>query len=332
MRRLAMNAVEKFQSFIVLGSVFLGLVLGQIKVIEGYSNYFITPFLMIMLLGVFLQIPLSQLRTSFRNIKFTTVSLIVNFIWTPLLAWLLGYIFLNDTPAIWLGFIMLLVTPCTDWYLIFTGISKGNVALGTTVLPLNLILQLLLLPFYLYILGNSVIAINAMNLLYGIFVVLVTPIFIANLIRKMTILIKHNDWFEENIITKVGISQTIFLNLAIVAMFASQGSMLLNNPKILIKMLGPLLLFFTINFIIGQLISKLLKFNYEDTAAFNLTTLARNSPISLAIAVASFPEEPIIALALIIGPLIELPVLALISQILLKIRKKHLTSQEHQQH
>ena len=322
-----MNAVEKFQSFIVLGSVFLGLALGQVEAIEAYSNYFITPFLMIMLLGVFSQIPLNQLKTSFRNIKFTMVSLCVNFIWTPILAWVLGYIFLSDTPAIWLGFIMLLVTPCTDWYLIFTGISKGNVALGTTVLPLNLLLQLLLLPFYLYLLGNSVIEINVMNLLYGIFLVLVTPIFVANLIRKITILIKDIKWFEENILSRVSICQTIFLNLAIVAMFASQGSMLLNNPKILLKMLGPLLLFFIVNFFVGQLVGKLLKFDYEDTVAFNFTTLARNSPISLAIAVTSFPEEPIIALALIIGPLIELPILALISQILLKIRKKHYIQQ-----
>lgn len=222
---------------------------------------------------------------------------------------------------------MLLVTPCTDWYLIFTEISKGNVALGTAVLPLNLVLQLLLLPFYLYILGSSVITINVINLLYGVLVVLVTPILVANLIRKITIQTKHNEWFEEKVISIVGVYQTIFLNLAIVAMFASQGSMLLNNPKILIKMLIPVLLFFIINFFIGQLISKLLKFNYEDTVAFSLTTLARNSPISLAIAVASFPEEPIIALALIIGPLIELPALALISHILLMMKKNHNASQ-----
>lgn len=75
-----MSIVEKFQSFIVLGSVVLGLVLGQIKIIEAYSDYFITPFLMIMLLGVFLQIPISQLKTSFKNIRFTTTSLCMNFV------------------------------------------------------------------------------------------------------------------------------------------------------------------------------------------------------------------------------------------------------------
>lgn len=52
-----------------------------------------------------------------------------------------------------------------------------------------------------------------------------------------------------------------------------------------------------------------------------MTTIARNSPIALAIVVTAFPDQPLIALALIIGPLIELPVLAIVSQGLLRIRK-----------
>lgn len=67
-----------------------------------------------------------------------------------------------------------------------------------------------------------------------------------------------------------------------------------------------------------------MKLNYEDSVALNLTTLARNSPIALAIAVATFPDRPLISLALIIGPLIELPVLFLIAKILLNIREKQL--------
>ena len=68
------------------------------------------------------------------------------------------------------------------------------------------------------------------------------------------------------------------------------------------------------------LTSYLLHFDYEDSVSLNLTTLAKNSPIALAIALTAFPNSPLVALALIVGPLIELPVLALISQLLLKIR------------
>ena len=60
--------------------------------------------------------------------------------------------------------------------------------------------------------------------------------------------------------------------------------------------------------------------SYKDTVSLSLTTLARNSPVALAIAVTAFPDEPLIALALVIE-LIELPVLACVSQVLLLIKK-----------
>jgi ACR3 family arsenite efflux pump ArsB len=63
-------------------------------------------------------------------------------------------------------------------------------------------------------------------------------------------------------------------------------------------------------------------FKYENVVCFNFTTLARNSPLSLAIAISAFPDRPLIALVLVIGPLIELPVLSLIAQLLLFLRRK----------
>ena len=87
-------------------------------------------------------------------------------------------------------------------------------------------------------------------------------------------------------------------------------------------LLIPVLLYFIINFTVGRLLGKAMKFNYEDSVSLSLTTLARNSPIALSIAVATFPDKPLISLALIIGPLIELPVLFLISKILLIIKSK----------
>ena len=107
------------------------------------------------------------------------------------------------------------------------------------------------------------------------------------------------------------------------AMFASQGSYLLGNLEIIYILIIPILLFFVINYIVGRLVGKFLKFSYADSVSLNMTIIARNSPIALAIAVTAFPDQPFIALALVIGPLIELPVLAIVSQILLFTRKKN---------
>lgn len=83
----------------------------------------------------------------------------------------------------------------------------------------------------------------------------------------------------------------------------------------------PILIYFTMNYMLGSAVGRMLRFNYEDSVSLHLTIIARNSPVALAIAVTAFPDQPVIALALVIGPLIELPVLAAVSQLLLVTRR-----------
>ena len=83
-------------------------------------------------------------------------------------------------PALWVGFIMLMVTPCTDWYLIFTEIAKGNVALSTAILPVNLILQVLLLPIYLFLFAGVMKTVAISVLVESIVIVIVLPFILAH--------------------------------------------------------------------------------------------------------------------------------------------------------
>lgn len=285
-----------------------------------HAESFILPFLLLMLYGLFLSIPLKNFQNAFKNIPFLSTNTILNFVWTPLLAWGLGAIFLADHPALWLGFILLLVTPCTDWYLIFTSIAKGNMPLSASVLPVNLLLQVILLPVYLYMFAGKMQTIGLSTLFESVVLVLLFPFLLAVLTRY---LFKKNPTFlKAKLIPFFSASQLIFLSLAIVAMFAAQGAYLIGNLHVIGLMIIPLLLFFVVNFIVAQTVGKTLNFTYEETTSLNLTIIARNSPIALSIVVTAFPDQPLIALALIIGPLIELPVLAILSQILLRLRQE----------
>ncbi|WP_078379939.1 arsenic resistance protein [Sutcliffiella halmapala] len=314
-----MNLLEKFQTLIIIAAVGLGLLLGQVSLIEQRAESFIIPFLLLMLYGLFLSIPLGELKKAFLNIKFLGTSAIINFIWTPLLAWGLGAIFLSDHPALWIGFIMLMVTPCTDWYLVFTAIAKGNVSLATSVLPFNLILQVLLLPLYLLIFAGTIETIAMGTLLESVILVLLIPFSFAHLTRFL--FKKRKAIFDNKVVPFFAQSQIVFLSLAIIAMFASQGSYLMGNFEVIFILLVPILLYFFLNYFIGRIAARMLNFSYEDSVSLNLTILARNSPVALAIAVTAFPEQPLIALALVIGPLIELPILVLVSQALLVSRR-----------
>lgn len=315
-----MSTIEKIQTFIILFAVTCGIVLGQFNIIHMYSEQFIVPFLFFMLYGLFLSIPLKEIKNGFRNLKFAGTSLTINFLWTPLLAWGLGALFLSDHPALWVGFIMLMVTPCTDWYLIFTEMAKGNVALSTAILPVNLILQVLLLPIYLFLFAGVMKTVAVAILVESIVIVL--PFVLAHATKFIMYKMNQAETLENKLIPFFSSAQIVFLSLAIVAMFASQGKYLLQNMNVVLLLLIPVLLFFIINFVLGQFIGRIMRLSYKDTVSLNLTTLARNSPVALAIAVTAFPDEPLIALALVIGPLIELPVLACVSQVLLLIKKK----------
>lgn len=314
-----MNIIERFQPVLLLFAIGIGLFLSQFTVFEDNGDMFIMPFLLLMLYGLFLTVPLENLMKAFKNTTFLSTSAIMNFIWTPILAWVLGAVFLSEHPALWLGFILLLVTPCTDWYLIFTSIAKGNLSLSTSILPVNLILQVMLLPLYLFIFSGTMETVDMSNIIENVVLVLLIPFILAHMTRFL--LRKRKTFLERKLIPFFGAGQMIFLSLAIVAMFASQGDYLISNLNVILLMIVPLISFFIINFGVAQTVGKVLKFSYEDTVSLNMTTIARNSPVALAIVLAAFPDQPLIALALIIGPLIELPVLMLVSQALLKIRR-----------
>lgn len=313
-----MNLIEKLYTLIILAATVIGIGLGQIAVIQENAEYFIVPLLMLMLYLTFLQIPLPQAMQAFRNRKFAFASLLINFLWTPLLAWFLASLFLGDQPALYIGFIMLMVTPCTDWYLVFTGIAKGNVALSAAILPVNLILQIVLLPLYLFLFSGAAGAVEWSFLMESILFVLLLPLLLAIATKAIG---SKSPWLIENLTAKLNALPLVFLSLAITAMFASQGTLLLGNFDLLGQLLVPIFLFFTVNFIVSQTTGQLLNFSYADKASLSLTTLARNSPIALAIAMTAFPDQPLIALTLVIGPLLELPVLAAITQLLLVFRK-----------
>lgn len=313
-----MNLFEKLHTVIIFLAAAIGIFAGQIDSVQANAEHFIVPLLVLMLYITFLQIPLKKAKQAFRNIKFSSVSLLMNFVWTPLLAWFLASLFLGDQPALYIGFIMLMVTPCTDWYLIFTGIAKGNLALSTAILPVNLIFQIVLLPFYLLLFGGVTGTVELAFLAESVVAVLLFPLLLAILTKW---LLKNRNGSVGNVTAITNALPVVFLSLAIAAMFASQGQLLLNNWELMWQLLLPILLFFIVNFIIGQKTGKLLEFSYEDKASLTFTTLARNSPIALAIAMTAFPDQPLIALTLVIGPLLELPILAVISQLLLIFRK-----------
>ncbi len=310
-----MNLINKLQPIIILSFALMGLALGILTPLGNVSIVFVEIFLMALLFMLFLSVDMQQLKKAALNIKYTSTSIVINFIITPITAYILATIFFKDSIQISMGLVMLLVTPCTDWYLVFTKLSRGNIELNMSILPLNLILQVILLPAYLFIFFGSTVNINLETILKSIVVVLVVPFICAMIFRTF---IANKSEVKKFIFAQSDNLQLIFLCLAVMVMFASEAENLSQNYLLLLKLFVPLICFFIITFFIVKIAGKMLHFERNDVISLHFTTLARNSPLALAIAIAAFPEQPLIALSLIVGPLLELPILSIISGILRK--------------
>ena len=255
--------------------------------------------------------------------KVAAVSLAINFIWTPVLAGLLGWLLLAGEPDLRLGLVMLLVTPCTDWYLVFTGSARGNVALAASLLPANLVLQLLLLPVFVTAFTGTAADIPLADLAGSVALVLGVPLAIAAIVRFLAARTDAHDQLDR-ILEHAQPAGLALLALAIAAIFATHARTVTDNPDGFLRLLAPLAAFFATTYLAANATSRVLRLRHPERVTLTMTTLARNSPVALAIATAAFPDRPLVAVALVVGPLIELPVLALSAN---RLNRRSLTRQ-----
>lgn len=310
-----MSTSEKFQSVFVALAAALGLGAGLLWPLGEAAGLVVLPLLMVMLAAVFTQVDAGQVRQARGARKVVAASLVLNFVFTPLFAWALGAGLLGASPDLRIGLLLLLVTPCTDWYLVFTGLARGHLGVAAAVLPVNLLLQLLLLPVYVLLLGGEAARVDTGTLVEAVLLVLVVPLVAALLVRRGARRWKGARWRDERVTPVASAAVLPLLYAAVFAMFAWQARTVTAHLGDLAALLLPLGLFFLVMPLVAVATGRLLRLPAEQRVTLTMTSVARNSPVALAIAVAAFPDRPLIAVALVAGPLVELPVLAVLSQI-----------------
>ncbi|MEE2053686.1 arsenic resistance protein [Nocardiopsis tropica] len=316
-----MSTSEKFQSVFVAMAALGGLGLGLLLPVGGAAGHLVLPALMLMLTAVFVQVDVGQVREARSARSAVAAGLVLNFVFTPLLAGALGAGLLGDSPDLRIGLLLLLVTPCTDWYLVFTGLARGHMGMAAAVLPVNLVLQLLLLPVYVLLLGGDAAMVDTGTLVEAVLLVLVVPLVLAVAARWAARRWRGASWRDGVMAPWASRAVLPLLYAAVLAMFAWQARTVASHLGDLAGLVPPLVLFFVVAPSAALLASRLLRLPPDQRVTLVMTTAARNSPIALAIAVAAFPDRPLVAVALVAGPLLELPVLALLSQ-LVRVRPR----------
>ena len=325
----SLGVLDRYQPLILIGSIAVGL--GLAKIAPDVADR----MLALVSVGVFaliylvmLGVDLSGVLAAFTNRRFLATAAVINFGVNPLIAWALGTTFLGAEPDLRVGLILFLVTPCIGWYLIFTELAGGDARLGVSLLAINVTLQVLLLPLYLYVLAGTSVGVDIFAIARSIALYLLAPLLLAAVTRRI-VSSSPTRLDEIELSVRLPYVKTGLLVLVIVAMFASQAEEVFDNPSVVVKLVIPFAAFFAISFCIAIVVGRALHLPYEETALLVFTTTSRNSEASLAIAATAF-ASPLVSLTVVMGPAIELPLLVLMVRVLIHLRprlqSKHLST------
>lgn len=180
--------LERHQVWVHLGAIVAGLATGALApALAGAVEILLWPVLGLLLYATFTQVPLTHLSDAFRDVRFIGAVLTGNFVFVPLLVAVLLPLVPAD-PAVRLGVLLVLLVPCTDWFITFTHLGGGDTRRALAVTPINLLLQFALLPVLLWIfLGRTFAEILAVDRFARVFITLIVVPLVAAYLTERTV-------------------------------------------------------------------------------------------------------------------------------------------------
>ena len=170
-----------------------------------------------------------------------------------------------------------------------------------------------------------------MDIARSVFIFLGIPLIAGFLTREVLRRRKGNNWYTNTFLPKLGPTAIIGLLFTVVAMFSMQGEKILGQPLDILVISIPLFIYFIGIFLFSFLLSFLLKFRYAETVTLSFTAASNNFELAIAVAIATFGIDSDQALATVVGPLIEVPVLLVLVYLALWLKqilfKTEITSQ-----
>ncbi|MFJ4068583.1 arsenic resistance protein [Pseudomonas sp. NPDC089996] len=286
----------------VLAAIAFGL---QASAAAQHLQALVTPAIAVLMYAMFLQIPFLDLRQGMGNRRFMAALLLANFILVPLLVWALTR-GLAEHSAILIGALLVLLTPCIDYVVVFTHIGKGDSRLTLAATPVLLLVQLVLLPVYLALMlgdNSSSVAISIAPFVEAFVLLIVLPMILAILTsagaRRWRAVSAWNDGWAWMPVPAMA--------LVLVAVIGSQIAIVLRDFNSLLPVIPVYIGFMLLAPVLGFVSARLLRLPVTEARSVTFSAATRNSLVVLPLALA-LPEDlrGLAAAAVITQTLVEL--------------------------
>lgn len=296
--------LEAQQIWVYVLTLIIGASLGIYAPAISQVDRFIDPVIAILLYSMFCQIPFLDLKQSFQNRPFFKSLLFSNFVFIPIFALALSAILPGDT-VILLGVFLVLLTPCIDYVIVFTHLGKGDSSLVLASTPILFLLQMLLLPFYLWMFlgAESLSVIEVAPFVKSFLFLIAIPFSLAILTQFLS---------RQNALGRQALNFSAYLPVPLMALtlfvvIASQIGTLISNPTPIMKVLPVYVLFAIGAPALGWLSSKIFGLDRASSIAVVFSSSTRNSLVVLPMALAlPSPVNTVAAVVIVTQTLVEL--------------------------
>ncbi|MDW8313900.1 MAG: arsenic resistance protein [Rhodovarius sp.] len=302
--RITRAGLERHQLWLYLGAIAAGLIAGRADpALAPLAEALLWPVLALLLLATFAQVPLLAIAAALREGRLLAALLAGNFVLVPLLVWLLSPLLPAD-PAVRLGVLMVLLLPCTDWSITFTQLARGHTAGLIAAIPLLLLLQMLLLPVYLWLfMGAAELgSLPAGRLLLVFLLLIALPLILAALLEGWA----KRQAAAQRLLEGLGTLPVPLLALVVCLIALGQGGMLGEALARLAWVAGVFVLYLAGALLIAWLLAAALGLSAAASRALAFSLGTRNSFVVLPIALALPAEWAVAALVIVLQSLIEL--------------------------
>ena len=275
--------------------------------------------LLVMMYPVLAKVRYDKVAAVTGDKKLLVSSLVLNWLVGPAVMFALAWIFLPDLPEYRTGLIIVGLARCIAMVVIWNDLACGDREATAVLVAINSVFQVVMFSvlgwFYLTVLPGwrgldaQGLEISVWQIALNVLVFLGIPLIAGFASRFIGEKRKGRDWYEEKFLPRIGPWALYGLLCTIVLLFALQGNAVLAKPLDVARIALPLLVYFGLMWFAGLLLGKGIGLGYARSTTLAFTAAGNNFELAIAVAIGTFGAASGQALAGVVGPLIEVPVL-----------------------